>query len=99
MNPYIITHPVITEKSLKLVQDSNTYTFKVQRTATKVQVSTAIEQLYGVEVLSVRTIVNQARAQRTGRRRMKTMGAKVKKALVTLKSGNKIELFETAPAA
>ncbi len=99
MNPYIITHPVITEKSLQLVQQTNTYTFKVQRTATKTQVSTAIEQLYGVEVTSVRTIVNQARSQRTGRRRMKALGAKVKKALVTLKAGNKIELFETAPAA
>ncbi len=99
MNAYIITHPVITEKSLQLVQQSNTYTFKVQRTATKTQVGAAIENLYGVQVLSVRTIVNQARSQRTGRRRMKTLGAKVKKALVTLKPGNNIELFETAPAA
>lgn len=98
MNPYIITHPVITEKSLQLVQKSNTYTFKVQRTATKNQITSAVEQLYGVEVLSVRTIVNQARTQRTGKRRMKSVGAKVKKALVTLKQGNNIELFETAPA-
>ncbi len=98
MNPYIITQPVITEKALQLVQKSNMYTFEVQRTATKNQVRDAVEQLYGVEVLSVRTIVNQARIQRTGRRRMKRVGAKVKKALVTLKQGNTIDLFETAPA-
>jgi large subunit ribosomal protein L23 len=98
MNPYLIKQPVITEKSVRLATERNTYTFEVAQTATKHQVAQALRELYGVEVVAIRTIVNQAGTSRTGRRRLKTKGTKVKKALVTLKEGQKIDLFEMAGA-
>jgi large subunit ribosomal protein L23 len=94
MNPYLIKRPVITEKSVRLANERNTYTFEVAQTATKNQVAQALSELYGVDVVTVRTIVNQANVARTGRRRLKTMGTKVKKALVTLKKNQRIDLFD-----
>ena len=94
MNPYTIIKPVITEKSLRLASVENTYTFAVQMTANKNQVKEAIEKLFSVEVSVVKTIVNQKENKRTGKRRLAVTTAKVKKALVTLKSGHSIDLFD-----
>ena len=94
MNAYTIVKPVITEKSLSLANQKNTYTFQVSRSATKYQIKEAIEQLFPVEVVSVRTVTNQPVVKRTGKRRMQVTGGKVKKALVTLKAGNEINLFD-----
>lgn len=94
MNAYTIVKPIITEKALTLANQKNTYTFQVSRSATKHQIKEAIEQLFPVQVVSIRTVSNQPEVKRTGKRRMQTTSGKVKKALVTLKAGDEINLFD-----
>ncbi len=94
IDAYVLIKPVITEKSLRLAKELNTYTFKVASKATKPQIAQAVRELYGAEVLKVRTVMNQAVARRTGRKRLKSTTARGKKALVTLKEGEKIDLFD-----
>lgn len=94
MNPYIVIQPVITEKSVRLANVDSIFTFKVQNTATKEQVKEAVEKLFSVDVLDVRTIVNQKSKRRTGKKRVSVVIAKSKKALVTLKAGQNIDLFD-----
>jgi large subunit ribosomal protein L23 len=94
MNPYIVIKPVITEKSLRLANVDNTYTFVVQRTANKDQISEAVSKLFEVEVQTIRTITNQKGKKRTGKKRQSVTTGKVKKALVTLKDGHSIDLFD-----
>lgn len=94
MNPYIVIKPIITEKSVRLANTENTYTFEVQTTANKNQVAESIEKLFSVDVVRTRTVVNQKETKRTGKKRMKVTTGKTKKALVTLKSGQSIDLFD-----
>ena len=94
MNPYIVIKPVITEKSLRLANVDNTYTFVVQTTANKDQIKETVEKLFTVAVASIRTIVNQKEIKRTGRKRKSVLTGKTKKALVTLKKGHAIDLFD-----
>lgn len=94
MNPYIVIKPVITEKSVRLANENNTYTFVVQTTANKNQISDSVEQLYSVDVVRIRTVVNQKETKRTGKRRTAVTTGKTKKALVTLKKGQSIDLFD-----
>ncbi len=94
MNAYTIVKPIITEKSLSLANKKNTYTFQVSRSANKHQISEAIEELFPVKVVRVRTVTNQPEVKKTGKRRLLTSAGKVKKALVTLKPGDEINLFD-----
>ncbi len=94
MNLYLINQPVISEKSLALAQTRNAYTFEVERHASKEQIKAMIEKLYDVNVVSVNTIVGHKAMLATGKRRIKRATAKIKKAIVTLKPGQKIELFD-----
>ncbi|MBP7700644.1 50S ribosomal protein L23 [Candidatus Woesebacteria bacterium] len=96
MNPYIVIKPVITEKSLRLANSENTYVFEVQMTSNKNQIKEAIEKLFAVSVEKIRTIVNQKEIKRTGKKRVSVSTGKTKKALVTLKSGQSIDLFDTS---
>ncbi len=89
----IIKRPVITEKSMEAVGDKK-YVFEVAVDANKVEIRKAIEQIFGVKVLSVNTIhmVGKTTRGRTGR-----MGRKPerKKAIIRLTEDSKtIELFE-----
>lgn len=97
MNPYLIIQPVITEKTLMLAQKS-VYTFRVDRGATKQQIKGAVQTLYDVEVMTVNTVVGHNSHKATGRKRLKRVQPKVKKAVVTLKPGQKIELFDVQGA-
>lgn len=94
MNAYTIVKPVITEKALLLANEKNTYTFVVSKSANKNQIKEAVEALFPVAVVRVRTVLSQPDVRRTGKRRLQTTGGKVKKALVTLKSGDVINLFD-----
>lgn len=96
MNPYIVIKPVITEKSLRLVNVDNTFTFVVQTTANKDQIKESIEKLFSVKVAAIRTVVNQKEKKRTGKKRLSVTTGKTKKALVTLKEGHTIDLFDTS---
>lgn len=94
MNPYTVIKPIITEKSLRLASVDNTYTFLVQTSATKGQIKETVTKLFAVEVETIRTIVNQKEKRRTGKRRLAATTGKAKKALVTLKQGHTIDLFD-----
>ena len=86
----LIRSSVITEKGTLLQEKNNQYLFRVDPRANKIQIKAAIEKLFQVGVESVRTITVHGKKRRTGR----TVGRKPswKKAVVTLKEGDTIEL-------
>ncbi len=86
----IIKAPIITEKSASLAQDKNTITFSVSPKANKTEIKTAIEKIFDVKVESVKTLNIKHKKKRVGKYTGKTK--KVKKAIVKLKEGSKIEL-------
>jgi large subunit ribosomal protein L23 len=89
----VIRRPLVTEKNT-LLAESGTYVFEVDRKATKLDVKKAVETRFRVKVASVRTALCRSRARRT---RLGVSGVKYwKKALVRLKAGEKIALFEGA---
>ena len=85
----IVLKPVITENSMAGIADKK-YTFKVATDATKIDIANAVEELFGVKVAKVNTISVRGRYRRQGMHAGYT--AKSKKAIVTLKKGDKIEL-------
>ena len=86
----IIKSPIITEKSASLAQEKNTITFSVDPKANKTEIKNAVEKIFDVKVDSVNTINVKPKKKRVGRYTGKTN--KVKKAIVKLKEGSKIEL-------
>ena len=88
----MIITPVFTEKSLKLAKQGK-YTFKVGRTATKAAVKTEIAGLFKVHVTGIKTISVHGEAKRNAKgKKYRTNDGK--KAMVTLKEGEKINIFE-----
>ena len=87
----VLRRPVITEKSTAL-QARDKYTFEVMPNANKQQVKQAVEQAFKVEVVKVNVMTVTGKWRGAGRRRGKT--SDWKKAVVTLKPGQKIEFFE-----
>ena len=85
----IIIAPVITEKSAAQAEQ-NVYTFKVASNANKIFIKKAIEEAFGVKVEKVNTLNTKSKKKRVGRYTGKTKT--YKKAFVTLKDGEKIEL-------
>ncbi|XXF80935.1 50S ribosomal protein L23 [Myxococcaceae bacterium GXIMD 01537] len=88
----VIKGPLITEKLDKAREKLQQYSFIVDRKATKHDVSRAVSSQFKVTVEEVRTLVVRGKTKRVGR----SMGKRSnwKKAIVTLKEGDKIELFE-----
>lgn len=89
----VIKRPIITEKSTAQASQGK-YTFKVDKRASKEEVKLAVEKLFGVKVLDVKTANIRGKEVRVGRRRTASKKSDWKKAVATLKEGNKIELFE-----
>ncbi len=88
----IIIAPVITEKSMAGIADKKD-TFKVAKTAGKVEIANAVEEVFGVKVAKVNTI--SVRGQERRRGRFSGYTASWKKAVVTLKADSKpIEFFD-----
>lgn len=87
----IIIKPVVTEKSMDLLAD-NKYTFIVDKRANKTEIKGAIEHIFKVEVEKVYTITIKGKPKRMGRFEGKRPDRK--KAIVALKAGQKIRLFE-----
>ena len=91
MNSYdVVKRPIITEKSMKLVE-SGKYTFEVDRRADKTEIKNAIEELFKVKVESVNVINGLKKEKRVGR--YTGFLPAVTKAIVTLEKGQKIEIF------
>jgi len=86
--------PVLTEKSMSEAEKGN-YTFFVERNMNKGQIKKAVEEAFGVNVVKVRTMNVTGEEKRTMRGRKKIIKPK-KKAMVTLKEKEKIDLFEEA---
>ena len=88
----VIVKPLITEKSSDLQANHNKYTFQTNLNANKHEIKAAVEELFKVKVLNVRTCVYHGKKTRVGR----NSGFKPewKKAIVTVKEGDSIQLFE-----
>ena len=87
----VIKAPLVSEKTTFLANSKNAYTFEVDKKADKGQIKTAIEKLYNVKVVGVRTVNVAGKPKRT-RAGEKTTSA-WKKAVVQLHPDNKIDLF------
>jgi len=96
MNKYreIIKRPIITEKSLSLAQTQNCYTFEVAQEASKGAVGKAVEKIFGVSVLRVRTSTIPSKKKHNWKFRTVSQRSPWKKAMVELEEGDKIEGFE-----
>jgi large subunit ribosomal protein L23 len=99
MTPRVIKQPVITERTLQLANQSNIYTFEVDRLSNKNQIKAEVEALYGVDVKAVNTVTQRRIAKTTGKKRLRTVVAPYKKALVTVKAGQTISVFDLGGAA
>ena len=90
----IIRRPLVTEKSTQQKETSRQYAFEVNRKANKNEIQSAVERLFKVKVLEVRTCNVLGKVKRLGRKYGKRPDWK--KAIVTLKEGERIEFFEGA---
>lgn len=86
----VLKRPVISEKSVGLIEE-NKYSFWVDKAANKIEIKNAVEKMFKVKVVDVRTINVDGKQKRVGRYLGKT--ADRKKAIVTLKAGDRIEGF------
>ena len=86
----IIVQPIISEKSTTLA-DFDKYVFKVNISANKIVIKKAIKHLFNVEPISVNVIVSRGKEKRIKYR--KGNRSAFKKAIVTLKKGDKIDVF------
>jgi large subunit ribosomal protein L23 len=92
----VVKRPLITEKAERNREASRAFAFEVHRDATKIQVKQAVEKLFNVHVLAVRTAIARGKNKRVGR----SSGQRPnwKKAFVTLKQGETIAMFEGTSA-
>lgn len=88
----VIIRPLVTEKSVNLAQEQNKYCFYVAREANKIEIKKAVEDLFKVKVLAVNTAIVKGKKKRVGK--FTGMTPARKKAIVTLRPGDKIEVFE-----
>lgn len=91
----ILRRPVVTEKSNYQASKLNQYVFEVAAFANREQVKTAVETAFDVEVVRVNIINLPAKSHRNSRsRRMALRSSGFKKAIVALKAGDRIPVFE-----
>ena len=90
---HTIIKPVISEKSLMLAA-KGWYTFAVTLMSRKSEIAAAIGELYGVTVTSLRTLIMHGKQRKSGKRMKQVVRQDWKKALVKLKSGQKIDAFD-----
>jgi large subunit ribosomal protein L23 len=87
-----IVRPIVTEKSSAAYQDRGEYTFEVHPEANKHAIKEAIESLFGVKVTGVWTSQQRGKMRKVGAK--SGLRPRWKKAIVTLKEGDTIEIFE-----
>jgi large subunit ribosomal protein L23 len=88
----VVVRPLVTEKAERGRETARQYAFEVHRDATKIQVKSAVEKLFTVKVTAVHTAIARGKNKRVGRH----IGRRPnwKKAIVTLRQGDAIALFE-----
>lgn len=91
-----ILEPVLTEKALRLKEEANQYVFKVFEGANRIEVKQAIERRFSVKVESVRimNVKGKPRQRFTRQGRVSGFTPSYKKAIVTLREGDKLEFLE-----
>ncbi len=87
----IIIRPIITEKTMKLMDESNRITFEVAKNTNKIAIKQAVEEIFGVKVVSVNIINTPDKTKRVGRYTGTVHG--IKKAIVKIADGQDIQLF------
>lgn len=88
-----IIQPVISEKSYELANAKNKYVFYVEPSASKVEVAKAVEAAYKVSVTAVNTVIRPGKSRTDWRYSKVRRLSDRKKAIVTLKDGDKIDEF------
>jgi large subunit ribosomal protein L23 len=89
---HILRKPLITEKSTQMKESLNQVTFEVDKRANKIEIKKAVMKHFNVHVVKVRTFMVLGKKKRVGR----SLGKKSdwKKAVVTLKEGERVDFFE-----
>jgi large subunit ribosomal protein L23 len=87
----VLKRPLVTEKNTNM-QAQNKYAFEVASAANKPEIKEAVEKTFKVKVTDVNVINIHGKLRRVGRRQVMT--PPLKKAIVTLKAGDKITIFE-----
>ncbi len=88
----ILKRPLVTEKSTVEKDERNKLCFEVARSANKIEIKAAVEKIFKVDVLNVATISMKGKKKRVGRHF--TQLSDWKKAVVTIKPGQRVEFFE-----
>jgi large subunit ribosomal protein L23 len=89
----VLIRPVVSEKTYALM-DKGTYVFVVHPTSTKVDVRNAVERTFNVKVINVNTLNRKGKSTRNRRTGVVGMRPGTKRAIVTLRAGDTINLFE-----
>ena len=90
-NTKVIIKPLVTEKSTHLQQTRNVYAFEVHENANKPQIKQAVEKIYNVKVVDVRTMTRKGKPRRS---KYKVVhGSNWKRAIVILDEKSRIDLF------
>ena len=87
----VIKRPRITEKGTELGEKHNKYVFKVSCNANKIEIRNAVEKIFNVKIEKVNTVKVQGKKKRV--RKVEGRTPDWKKAVITLKEGNKIEFI------
>ena len=90
----ILLRPVVSEKTYGLM-DNNVYVFEVAKYATKIDVRRAVEQAFNVTVTNVNTLNRKGKTTRNRRTGTEGKRPDQQRAIVTLKAGDSINLFES----
>jgi large subunit ribosomal protein L23 len=92
MNPeHVIKRPIVLTEKATRGQEQNKVVFEVSLGANKIEIRSAVEQLFNVKVVDVSTLVQRGKSKRAGKRVLKKPNWK--KAVVTLKAGDSIQFF------
>lgn len=91
----ILKKPILTEKASALTEKLNRYSFKVDHRANKLQIKSAIEQMYGVSIVAINTMVvsGKSKNRQTKAGLVTGRSPKYKKAIVTMKQGEVIDFY------
>lgn len=95
---HIIVRPIITEKSMTLANQGK-FSFVVDKSADKTAIKKAIEKTFSVKVVRIVTLTVKGKTKRVGVRRVEVVQPAIKKAIVTVLPGQKIDLFEIGGSA
>jgi len=90
----VIKRPIISEKSL-LAATAGRYTFQVDHAASKGDVRRALKEIFGVNTTEIKTMITKGRTSRVWGRKSRASVGPIKKAVVSLEKGQKLDIFES----